>query len=98
AVGTPAQVRSIDCDATIMAALVIPSGMPGEKKAMQLHDAVDPLVVGCAGSRGTRLPAQYGVDAAVAIGRQVFDDLLDPGDQFAIGLWRTAASARSAPL
>lgn len=73
-----------------MAAFFKPSGMPIEKQAVQLHDPVDPLVVGRGRSRCASRSAQHGMNAAVAVGRQILDDLLDPGDQIAIGLGRTA--------
>jgi hypothetical protein len=63
-------VRAVDGDPPVMTAFFKPSGMPIEKQAVQLHNPVDPLVVGRGRARCASRSAQHGMNAAIAVGRQ----------------------------
>jgi Cytochrome C and Quinol oxidase polypeptide I len=97
AVRTPAQVRPLDGDPAIVAALFAPAGMPMKKKAMNAHDAVNALSVGGLKSLGERLTPQDGPDPRIAVGRHVGDDRFDLGEQLIVRQRRAASALLRAP-
>ena len=77
AVGAPAPIAFIDRNAAVMPPLDA-ACMAIEEQAMDLHGAVDPLVIGRSFKPGgQRLALEDGVDTPVAVGRQFGDDRLD---------------------
>ena len=74
-----------------MAPLLALAAMRLEQQAVNLHDAVDALWIGRCAPGLLRLTAQQGMDAAIAIGRQIGDERPDVGDQLGVGQRRSPA-------
>ena len=71
-----------DGDLAVMAARVGPSGMALKHHPMRLHHPVDALGVDRGQAFLAALALEHRPDAAIAIGRLIADDRLDPGDEF----------------
>jgi len=73
------------------------AGMTIEQQAVDLHDTIDPLVVGQLAAFSQRLALEDRMDAPVAVGRQLSDNRLDCGNQVIVG-HRGPADSLSWPL
>ena len=66
------------------------AGMTIEQEAVDLHHAVNPLVIGRLQASGQRLALEDGVDTSVAVGWQLGDHRLDLCHEFVVWQRRPA--------
>lgn len=97
-IGAPAAIAFVHRDAAIMSARLT-GCMTLQEQAVLLHHPPDPFVVGGWEAVLLRsLASQDGMDAAIAIGRQIGDHRLDAREQIRIRLRRAAPAPRERGL